>query len=284
MAGGAYSSARRIEQRVQAVGVDLPAHVGVLRLGVAHEARPVGAGADDEAEVVVDAEEVDRRGDRREVAVAHERRDERVALEQVGGVRAAEDRVEEPAVAAAVDLPRGRLVLGRVRRRVRVREVERDPDLRAGRGAPDRLDRPPVREQQVVRRRDGVALARPPGRVLAPRVADPRVDPRLVVRHPVAHAVAEPCGDDLGVLDERLGGLARGPAARVLERLRRVPVEQRRERLDVRARAARRRAGRRSRARPGSRGRGPPAARAATRSRSGTRRARAPSSARRRRG
>ena len=38
--------------------------------------------------------------------------------------------------------------------------------------------------------------------------------------------------DGLGVLDERLGGRARGPAARVLERLRRVPVEERRERLD----------------------------------------------------
>ena len=38
--------------------------------------------------------------------------------------------------------------------------------------------------------------------------------------------------DGLGVLDERLGGRARRPAARVLERLRRVPVEERRERLD----------------------------------------------------
>ena len=67
---------------------------------------------------------------------------------------------------------------------------------------------------------------------VAPAVADPRDDPRLVVRGPVADAVAEPLGDGVGVLDERLGGRALGPAARVLERLRRVPVEERHERLD----------------------------------------------------
>jgi hypothetical protein len=46
-------------------------------------------------------------------------------------------------------------------------------------------------------------------------------------------AVAEPGGDDLCVLDERLCGRARRPAAGVLERLRRVPVEEGRERLDL---------------------------------------------------
>ena len=106
------------------------------------------------------------------------------------------------------------------------------PDLRVGARAADRLHRPAVRQQQVVRGRDRVGLARPPGRVLAPRVPDPRADPRLVVRHPVVDAVAEALDDRLGVLDERLGRRARGPAACVLERLRRVPVEERRERLD----------------------------------------------------
>ena len=47
------------------------------------------------------------------------------------------------------------------------------------------------------------------------------------------NAIAEAPRDDFGVLDERLRGRARRPAAQVLEGLRRVPVEERRERLDV---------------------------------------------------
>ena len=90
----------------------------------------------------------------------------------------------------------------------------------------------PCESRQVVRRGDRVGLARAARRVLTPRVPDPGVDPRLVVRRPVADAVAEPAHDRLGVLDEGLRGRAHRPAARVLERLRRVPVEERRERLD----------------------------------------------------
>src|SRR3954471_9724366 len=82
--------------------------------------------------------------------------------------------------------------------------------------------------------RDGIRLARASGRVLPPGVADPGDDPRLVVRRPVRDAVTEPRRDDIGVLDERLGGRACRPAACVLERLRRVPVEERRERGDPR--------------------------------------------------
>ena len=47
-------------------------------------------------------------------------------------------------------------------------------------------------------------------------------------------AIAEPDRDDLDVLRERLGRLARRPAAAVLERLREVPVVERHERLDAR--------------------------------------------------
>ena len=110
--------------------------------------------------------------------------------------------------------------------------------------------------------------------VHAQPVAEPRDHPRLVLRDPVAHAIAEPGGDDLGVLRERLDRVARRPAAAVLERLRQVPVVERDVRLDA-ARAARRRGGRRSRARPGSRARARREGCAATRSRSGTRRGRA---------
>src|SRR3954447_5952805 len=82
----------------------------------------------------------------------------------------------------------------------------------------------------MMRCRDGIRLARAAGRVLPPCVADPGDDPRLVVRRPVRDAIAEPRGDDVGVLDERLCCRAVRPAARVLERLRGVPVEERRER------------------------------------------------------
>ena len=69
-------------------------------------------------------------------------------------------------------------------------------------------------------------------RVMAPAVPDPRDDPWLVVRDPVADPVAEARGDGLDVLGERIDRVTRRPAARVLEHLRRVPVEQRHERRD----------------------------------------------------
>ena len=47
-------------------------------------------------------------------------------------VGAAEERVEEPAVVQPVDPARGGDVLRRIAGGVRVVEVERDPDLRAG--------------------------------------------------------------------------------------------------------------------------------------------------------
>src|SRR5215213_9845482 len=81
--------------------------------------------------------------------------------------------------------------------------------------------------------RDGVGVARAAGSMVAPRMSDPGVNPRLVVRDPVADAVAKSLDDGLGVVDERLGGFARRPAAYVLERLRGIPVEQRRERFEL---------------------------------------------------
>src|SRR2546423_11240 len=61
----------------------------------------------------------------------------------------------------------------------------------------------------------------------------PARTPGLVGRDPGAAAVAEPPRADRAVLPERLGRLACGPAAAILERWRRVPVEERRERLDA---------------------------------------------------
>jgi hypothetical protein len=194
----------------EAVGVDLPAHVRVLVLCVALHARAVGACADEEPEVVVDAQEVGRHRDRAQVSVLEERREQLVPLEQVGRIGAAEERVEEPAVGLAVDLPGGGLVLRGLVQRVRLREIERDPDLSIGRERADHVHRPAVREQEMVRRGDGVGLARAPGGVLAPGVADPGVHPRLVVRDPVVDAVAQPSRHGLRVLGERLRGRAGG--------------------------------------------------------------------------
>ena len=196
------------------------------------------------------------------------------------GYVAAEDRVEEPAVRGAVELgaaaatSAGESVAGYVCVRLSVM-----PTSRAGRLAAEDLDRPAVREQQVMRRGDGVGVARAAGRVHAPAVAEPRGTHGSLCVTQRVDAVAEPPGDGLGVLGESLGGGARRPAALVLQRLRQVPVVERRRTARSRSRAARRRAGRRSRAPPRSPRRCPRAGCAATRSRSGTRRARARASA-----
>ena len=80
--------------------------------------------------------------------------------------------------------------------------------------------------------REHVPDVAPAGRVDAEAVAEPGGDPRLVLRDPVRDPVAEAAGDGLRVLDERLRGLPRGPAARVLEHLRQVPVVERHVGLD----------------------------------------------------
>ena len=92
------------EEIRQPVRIHLPPHVRVLgavgldgrgRCGVRRRTHDVPC-------VVVDAEEVERRGDRLEVAVLDPRKDARVGLEHVARVPAAEHRVEEPAVAGPV--------------------------------------------------------------------------------------------------------------------------------------------------------------------------------------
>ena len=68
-----------------------------------------------------------------------------------------------------------------------------------------------------------------PGRVLAGEIAVVGDDERFVQRHPVGDPVAEPRRDHVGVVGECFGGCSDGPPALVLERLREVPVVQRRE-------------------------------------------------------
>ncbi len=157
----------------------------------------------------------------------------RVVLEHVLRVAALEDGVEEPAVAMAVRACDRGEILGRARERVIRDEVDRDPDPRLRGVPPQHVGRPPVREQDVVRRCERVGVVGAARGVHAEPVAEPRDHPRLALRDPVRHAVAEAPDHGLHVLDVRVDGLAHRPAAAVLERLRQVPVVQRDERLDA---------------------------------------------------
>ena len=169
-AGAAYSVRDALEQAGEPLGLHLPVHgrarqaalVSWMPSSDGNGERPVAIGrrvaalrrirrgraAHELAVVVVHAERVDRRRDGLEVA-GQDRRFEggdRVGidgadvLDDVGGVRAAEDRVEEPAVELSVDAAGGIDVggVGRVDG-VGDREVERDAEVRAtrrGRAAP----------------------------------------------------------------------------------------------------------------------------------------------------
>ena len=64
-------------------------------------------------------------------------------------------------------------------------------------------------------------------------VAERREDVRLVEDDPVRHAVGERLDHRRGVVGEAVRGVAVGPAAGVLERLRQVPVVERREGPDA---------------------------------------------------
>ena len=72
-----------------------------------------------------------------------------------------------------------------------------------------------------------------PRRLHALGVAEERDHPRLVVRDPAVDHVAQLGRHQRRVLGEALGGVAHGPAAGRLARLRQVPVVERRDRLDA---------------------------------------------------
>jgi hypothetical protein len=192
------------------------------------------------AAVVVDPQHVDRAGDHRQVAVVDDRLPpsalpgQRLCLgEQVGGVGAAEDGVEEEPVVQGVDPP-GRSAVERVVGIVRVgdRQVERDPEVGAGAAPPQLVDHQSVPEHQVVRGdQPGHALL-PPGGVLTAGVAEERRAPRLVEGGPGRHPVADRVVQRERELREPVGRVAVGPPARVLEGLRQVPVVERQPGLD----------------------------------------------------
>ena len=266
------------EQLVEAVRVDLPAHVGALHV-VALDGRGAAVLAVrpyDAPRVVVHAEEVEGRRDRLQIPVGDRRQDRREVVEHVLGICPAQHGVENPAVPVPVGARERLEIAVRVGQRMEGDEIDRDADAGAGGLAAEHVRREAVGEENVVGGGERVGVALPAGRVLARSVAEPADDPGLALRDPVANAVAEAGRDDLDVLGEGLGRVAHGPAAAVLERLRQVPVVERRERLDAARRAARPRAGRSSRGRACSWGRALPGRCEARRSRSDTRSGRGP--------
>ena len=100
-------------------------------------------------------------------------------------------------------------------------------------GRAQRLDGEAVTEVEVVggaQRGDRVG---PAGGVHPGAVTEEGAAPGLVERGPPLDAVADGVGDDPGVLGEPLGRGALGPAARVLQLLRQVPVVEGEGRLDA---------------------------------------------------
>ena len=89
-----------------------------------------------------------------------------------------------------------------------------------------------VAEQEVVGCGEGFGVVLVTGGVDAEAVAEPRGDPRLVQSDPGSNRIAERLVHQPRILREPLAGLPAGPAARVFQRLRQVPMVDREHRLD----------------------------------------------------
>jgi hypothetical protein len=95
------------------------------------------------------------------------------------------------------------------------------------------MDCQAVPEQQVVRGGERARRIDAPGGVRAGSVPEECRAPGLVEGAPQLDPVAEPPGDDPGVVGEPVGGVAIDPAAGVFQSLRQVPVVERRDGQDV---------------------------------------------------
>ena len=194
-----------------------PGRVGLLGL----------RGADTAREVVVHAEEVQRRPDDLEVTVLEEAEVGHRLPHRAGRLRVAtgEDRLGEQEVRQQQRPVRSGpvgLAVGDRRHRL---QVERDAQLVAwGQCRPQPLDRQPVPQQQVVGGGQGSVPLLGARGVPAAGVAQDGGAERLVEGDPAVHPVAEVLLGDLRVLGEALGGVADPPATRVLQRLGQVPV------------------------------------------------------------
>jgi hypothetical protein len=121
----------------------------------------------------------------------------------------------------------------RLGRRPRRRQALRNAHLRRRRRGPECLHRQPVRQQQVVHHREQPEAEFEPRRVHAQGVPEHRMLEGFVVRDPARHPVTDPPHDELHDIGETLCGGAVQPTSLVLQRLRQIPVVQRRQRLDA---------------------------------------------------
>ena len=231
--GGCRDSGHELDEQLgHRGGDDGPAEVGRGVPGdVAERERQVRARRGRlhaDGVVVVDPVEVERLGD--EPQVVRDGTGHRVT-ERLG-VSAQQDRVGEEAVPEDVEQARCRDVRLAVRRRPHGDVVGRRSQCAVGAGA-QRLDRQPVREEEVVRGGERPEHQAARRRHLLLGVAHERHDVRLVHGAPVRDAVAQPLRHERGVLAEAQGGVPLEPPPGILERLREVPVEERRHRLDA---------------------------------------------------
>ena len=111
--------------------------------------------------------------------------------------------------------------------------VETHPEAYVVAATPQLVGHHPVAEQEVVGRDQPGHAVLPAGRVVARGVAEQRRAEGLVEGRPRGHPVAQDVVHRERVVDEAVGGVAVGPAARVLEHLGQVPVVERQPRRDV---------------------------------------------------
>ena len=138
------------------------------------------------------------------------------------------DRIQEHAVEPPVKPPRGFAVRVRIRGGMHGRQVMRNPHFRQlSSGGPDGLHGKPMRQEKMVdglKRSHGVRQAR---RMDPQEMAQETMYRRLVVRDPVRDAIAQTLDNNGRIVGKLLADVAIGPAARVLQRLRQVPMEKR---------------------------------------------------------
>ena len=143
-----------------------------------------------------------------------------VLIEQVAGIAAEENRVEEPPVEVPVDPPCSGRVLGAWGRRHDRGQIERDPDLGGGTGrVGDDAGCQAVAQQEVVRGEHARTQVAQPWGVLPLGMAYERRYPRLVECDPTRHPVTECRGHDSCVVLESLRGVSVRPSSSILQGL-----------------------------------------------------------------
>src|SRR5579883_1433392 len=137
--------------------------------------------ADERGRVVVYPEEVGRRGDDLEIGWQDLRHHVRtIEREHVRRIATAVEGIEEPAVGEAVLTVRGGTVELGVCRRVDLRRIQNDADPRVRDVLAQDRRCLAMRQEQPVRRVDGVSEAGAPGRMLTGPVAEEGAAPGLV--------------------------------------------------------------------------------------------------------